>query len=153
MGHCRSPLSALGPVSLGRFGRPAFGSECSSRLWCWRGLSLAPFDDLVGRHMHFHRPTGPGKVIPNSDVPAGGVRAVLANYDIDVDVPKREHITFLDMRVLPILLGRSARVFLQGSASKTGTAAHNLDLSRRRANKVGTYLQSRSVEASRIQID
>jgi hypothetical protein len=103
--------------------------------------------------MASHPPTGPGKITANPRVPVGGVRAVLSNYDIDVDVPKREHTTFLDAQVVPILLGKNARIFLQGSASSTGTAAHNLDLSRRRANNVASYLQKRGVLASRIQID
>ncbi len=103
--------------------------------------------------MATHPPTGPGKVSTNPRVPVGGVRAVLSNYDIDVDVPKREHTAFLDAQVLPILLGKSARVFLQGAASSTGSEAHNLELSRRRANNVAGYLQKRGVQASRIQID
>ncbi|HET7539351.1 MAG TPA: OmpA family protein [Polyangiaceae bacterium] len=100
-----------------------------------------------------HAPTGPGKISTDPRVPSGGVRAVLSNYDIDVDTPKREHIAFLDANVVPILLGKNARIFLQGSASSTGTAAHNLDLSRRRAEKVSAHLQSRGVQVSRIQLD
>src|SRR5690606_21566525 len=40
--------------------------------------------------------TGPGRVAKSPGAPAGGVRAALANFDIDGDTPKAEHKTFLD---------------------------------------------------------
>jgi hypothetical protein len=103
--------------------------------------------------MALHAPTGPGKITTNVQVPAGGVRALLSNYDIDVDKPKPEHLAFLTTRVVGILVGRRARIFLQGSASSTGTTAHNLALSQRRAGNVASFLQSRGVSATQIQVD
>jgi len=92
-------------------------------------------------------------VTTSNVVPPGGVRAVMSNYDIDVDTPKAEHLVFLDSRVLPVLLGRRARIWLQGSASRTGTAAHNMALSERRAENVAAYLSSRGVPTSQMQVD
>lgn len=103
--------------------------------------------------MSTHAPTGPGRVSTNPNVPVGGIRAVMSNYDIDVDTLKPEHVNFLNTRVVPAVVGRTARVWLQGSASSTGTAAHNLALSRRRAEGVASYLRSRGVPASQLQID
>jgi hypothetical protein len=100
-----------------------------------------------------HASTGPGKVTTDRRVPVGGVRAVLSNYDIDVDTPKPEHIAFLDSRVVPVLVRKRARIFLQGSASRTGSDAHNLALSRRRAEKVAAHLISRGAVSRQIQID
>jgi hypothetical protein len=85
--------------------------------------------------------------------PAGGVRAQLTNFDIDVDALKPEHKRFLDREVVPILTGPSARVWLQGQASHTGTAAHNLELSHRRALRTAEYLEGRGVADARIQVD
>ena len=89
--------------------------------------------------MATHAPTGPGKIVLNNAVPSGGIRAVMTNYDIDSDVLKPEHQAFLTTQVAPILAGRRARLFMQGSASATGTAAHNLALSRRRADNVASF--------------
>ena len=77
----------------------------------------------------------------------------MSNYDIDSDVLKPEHVAFLTSKVAPILAGRRARLFMQGSASSTGTAAHNLALSRRRADNVAAFLQTQGVAASQMQID
>lgn len=97
--------------------------------------------------------TGPGRVTTDSRVPRGGVRAVLSNFDIDGDALKTEHINFLTSRVVPILLRPDARIWLQGSASHSGSDAHNMQLSRRRAEAVVTHLQRSGVGATRIQID
>ena len=61
--------------------------------------------------MSKHSPTGPGRVTTSKVVPVGGVRAVLSNYDIDVDMPKAEHLAFLNSKVVPILISRRARVW------------------------------------------
>ncbi len=103
--------------------------------------------------MSNHAPTGPGRVTTSNVVPVGGVRAVMSNYDIDVDTPKPEHLVFLNSRVIPVLLGHRARIWLQGSASHTGTAAHNMALSQRRAENVAQYLNSRGVPTSQMQIE
>ena len=44
----------------------------------------------------------------NPNAPSGGIRAVMSNFDIDVDRPKAEHIDFLNTRVLPLILSRRA---------------------------------------------
>ncbi|WP_437755085.1 OmpA family protein [Sorangium sp. So ce1389] len=77
----------------------------------------------------------------------------MSNYDINVDKPKPEHETFLDTTVVPILLRKMARVWLQGSASSTGSAAHNMALSQRRAENVADHLLKRGVLFDQIQID
>jgi hypothetical protein len=99
------------------------------------------------------RPTGPGTISTNSVVPDGAVRAVLTNYDIDVDALKPEHLRFLESKVLPLIVGRRARVWLQGSASHTGADAPNMNPSRRRAEKVADYLRGRGIPRNQIQID
>jgi hypothetical protein len=96
--------------------------------------------------------TGPGKVNTPGGAPAGGVRAALANFDIDGDTPKAEHKTFLDAQVVPILRTADAICILRGEASHTGSDAHNLDLSKRRAQNVLNFLMSRGVPAARVRV-
>ncbi|HET9954417.1 MAG TPA: OmpA family protein [Polyangiaceae bacterium] len=94
--------------------------------------------------------TGAGKILESTAVPIGGVRASLYNYDIDGSEPKPEHVAFLNARVLPVLTGKDARCWLQGSASKTGTDAHNMQLSQKRVEGVRNFLVSRGVSPTRI---
>lgn len=96
--------------------------------------------------------TGPGVVTTDPRVPAGGIRAVMSNFDIDGADVKREFQTFLMTRVVPILTGPRARGWLQGSASHTGSDAHNLALSERRARAVEAFLVANGVAASRLTV-
>jgi hypothetical protein len=98
-------------------------------------------------------PTGPGRITTDPRVPTGGVRAVLRNFDVDKRELKPEHRTFLDSSVVPVLLHKRARVWLQGQASNTGGHAHNLELSHQRAEQVATHLKSRGVLATQVQVD
>lgn len=98
--------------------------------------------------------TGPGRVTRNPNAPLGGIRAVLTNFDVDGDALKPEHILFLDGFVIPLLVGKQpARLFLRGEASHPGSDAHNLELSRRRAGSVVSYLRSRGVPDVQMQIE
>jgi outer membrane protein OmpA-like peptidoglycan-associated protein len=84
--------------------------------------------------------TGPGRVAVNAKAPVGAVRATLGNFDIDGATLKREHLTYLQSRVVPILARKNARIWLQGSASHSGSDKHNLALSRQRARAVVDFL-------------
>jgi hypothetical protein len=96
--------------------------------------------------------TGPGIVTIDPHAPAGGVRAVMSNFDIDGADVKREHQTFLTTRIVPILTGPNARAWLQGSASHSGSDAHNQALSERRARAVATFLAAHGVPALRLTV-
>lgn len=98
------------------------------------------------------KPTGPGKILRTGQAPAGGVRAALANFDIDGDAPKAEHKAFLDAQVVPILRTPDSICILRGEASQTGSDAHNLALSKRRAENVLSFLASRGVPAVRVRV-
>jgi hypothetical protein len=97
--------------------------------------------------------TGPGRVSTFPQVPVGGVRATLHNFDIDGQTPKPEHIAFLKLSVIPILAGKNSRIWLQGSASRSGTAVHNLVLSRQRADAVIAILVANGVQRNQIHSD
>ena len=94
--------------------------------------------------------TGPGAVRTDSRVPAGGIRVVLSNYDVDGDAIKPEHRDFLDREVIPRLVGRSARAWLQGSASHSGEDDYNQRLSERRVDHVIDYLKSHGALDSQV---
>jgi hypothetical protein len=72
------------------------------------------------------------------------------NYDIDGSDLKPEHVAFLNTYVLPILNGADSRCWLQGSASHSGSDAHNLGLSQKRVDGVVAYLVSRGASRNRL---
>lgn len=97
--------------------------------------------------------TGIGHVTKSAHAPRGGVRVVLSNFDIDGYLLKPRHLGFMDTEVMPILLGNKARIWLQGMASHSGSDTHNMELSRKRANAVATYLRSRGVHDSQVRVE
>lgn len=96
--------------------------------------------------------TGPGRVVRASGAPTGGLRAVLANFDVDGDTLKPEHKAFLDGQVVPILRQGDSLCILRGEASHTGSDAHNLELSKRRAESVQLFLTSRGATPARVRV-
>ena len=103
------------------------------------------------------RATGPGLIeIDPSYAGAGMLRAVLHNFDFDdmnVSALKKEHSDFLLTRALPLLVQDQGRIWLEGHASKIGTHEYNLQLSRKRVQKVVGFLTSNGIAGSQIQPD
>lgn len=83
-------------------------------------------------------------------MPVGGVRASLYNFDVDGADLKPEHTAFLNARVLPVIKAKAAKCWLQGSASKSGSDAHNMQLSKKRVDNVVAYLVGHGADASRM---
>jgi hypothetical protein len=68
--------------------------------------------------------------------------AKLFNFEIDRDKTRRDHDLFLGKVVAPLLVANAASgARIVGLASRSGSASHNLDLSRRRARNVETSLK------------
>ena len=88
------------------------------------------------------QPTGPGFVIGLDEGDAdGGMKATLANFDIDGDELKPEHRTFLDARIVPLL-----RLGDDKGLSATGIASDGPPgLAERRAEAVRTYVIGRGI--------
>jgi len=101
--------------------------------------------------------TGPGKIrvlklldsgppgvlkIPDNVASATSFQAVLYNFDIDGDALKREHKDFLKEHVVPQLGNPQVKIELRGEASRTGSDAHNLDLSKRRVAQVKNFFSA-----------
>ena len=88
---------------------------------------------------------GPGETILSPSSPREkifDVDARIFNFEIDVAGPlKSEHVRFLREQVLPAVQANpGATIILVGSASRSGPEAHNLGLSRRRAEEVQKIL-------------
>lgn len=105
------------------------------------------------------RPTGFGKVEVGFDNGVGILEALLYNFDFD-DFYGREfrplkvqHTMFLDSKVLPLLENDRGAIWLQGSASRIGTNAWNMETSMVRAGKVQAYLIDHGASPDQIQAD
>jgi hypothetical protein len=66
----------------------------------------------------------------------------LYNFDIDGDLLKPEHQNWLKDHVVPQLGNPNVKIELRGQASRTGSDAHNLELSRRRVTRVLNFLHA-----------
>lgn len=101
--------------------------------------------------------TGPGLIkIDPTYGGAGILKALLHNFDFDdmhVNTLKKEHCDFLSSRAVPLLEENQGRVWLEGHASKIGTHAYNLQLSRKRVQKVVDFLTGCGIAITQIQPD
>jgi outer membrane protein OmpA-like peptidoglycan-associated protein len=74
-----------------------------------------------------------GYVIDISEL--GIIEGWLSGFDIDSAGLKVKHRAWLDNHVVPVLQGGGS-IAITGMASRSGAAAHNLALSKRRASAV-----------------
>ena len=97
-------------------------------------------------------PTGPGVIerLPKYRGP-GELMALLSNFDVDGDQPKPEHKAYLPSVVVPLLINGAGNIWLRGQASRTGSVAYNLDLSRRRVSNVVAILRTAGVGVDQVQ--
>jgi OOP family OmpA-OmpF porin len=89
----------------------------------------------------FMRKTPGGAIAPYSNI----------QFDFDSSVLRTSSYPVLDASSADLRSG-SATVELDGYASSEGTAAHNLRLSKDRANSVKTYLVNSGVDAKRVKV-
>jgi len=100
------------------------------------------------------RHTGPGKTSVDSKYSGPGMlKAVLYNFDVDGDAVKLEHQVFLRTKVAPLLQGDLGHIWMQGSASKSGSNSHNMALSRRRVNNIAAVLRGGGILDRQMQLD
>lgn len=101
------------------------------------------------------KPTGPGKVKDNLNLPPQkrqGVTGLLYNFDIDDASLKREHQDWLTRNAAPIASAQGAQVFLKGSASRSGANDYNLQLSDRRVHEVRNFLLKQQVRPEQFHL-
>ncbi len=99
-------------------------------------------------------PTGPGDggfMVTDQDVPSKVVfEFILFNYNIDGNLMKDEHKDLLDEHIVPFLKANRVHAELTGTASRTGTAAYDRQLSLERVERVHQYLLQKGVDASKV---
>jgi hypothetical protein len=88
--------------------------------------------------------TGEGKIreiSPELD-PDTTIWAILYNYDIGGDAPKHRHTEWLMEHVVPQLCNPQVKITVKGEASRTGSDAFNMALSKRRVDAIIRYLRA-----------
>ena len=94
----------------------------------------------------------PGQIVPGSradflqSVPADRVLFDFDSYSLDTEAR-----AILDSQAEWLARNSSVNVTIEGHADERGTREYNLALGDRRANAARDYLQSRGVDASRMQ--
>jgi hypothetical protein len=97
----------------------------------------------------FITPTGPGSVTPTG---TNDLWFRLINFDGGGAALKREHMTFLDGRVVPLLrFDESKQAWAQGSAGGAWPEANDSTLADQRAQAVVAYLTSQGVAAQQVK--
>src|SRR5690349_16779170 len=106
------------------------------------------------------RATGDGKVDVLFDASSANIlEALLWNFDFDDFAGykyrplKVQHQKFLAERVIPLLEGGKGDIWLQGSASRIGTADWNMTLSQVREGAVVQFLQANGIGPDQIRTD
>ena len=101
------------------------------------------------------RLTGPGKirefVIPSDGSPDTTISASLFNFDVDGDWVKPQHREWLNEFVVPQLGDPKVTVTLRGGSSRSGSDAHDLELSIRRVKNVERILRGAGPVAATIE--
>ena len=141
---------ATNPLPLARQGK---GACCSST--------------VVPLHLRQHfggvpmfQPRGPGKFDVLFDASMANIlEALLYNFDFD-DFDERkfrplkvEHSNFLAERVIPLLEGGKGDIWIQGSASRIGSAGWNMTLSQVREGQVQAFLLDHGISPDQIRVD
>lgn len=107
----------------------------------------------VTEEPNMKKATGLGQVEPRC-LPTVPSRRRLAwslfNFDIDDATVKPEHQSWLDANLVPLLAFPQATVTLHGTASRTGAASYNQQLSDRRVESVRNFLVSRGARLSQL---
>jgi hypothetical protein len=100
------------------------------------------------------KPTGPGDgsfLVTDQDVPNNVVfEFILSNYNIDGNLLKQEHKELLDQHIIPFLKANKAHAELTGTASRTGTAAYDRELSLERVDRVRRYLMLKGLTSAQV---
>jgi len=100
------------------------------------------------------KPTGPGDggfMVTEQDIPSHVIfEFILFNYNIDGNLLKPEHKQLLDEHIVPFLKANRVHAELTGTASRTGTAAYDRQLSLERVHRVHHYLLQRGVISAKI---
>lgn len=104
----------------------------------------------VGSCPHWKPASPKGNIVATSLAGQGRVRLYGINFDTDSDKPRADAKPALDQLVAALKANPAWSVTVEGHTDTSSTPAHNLDLSRRRANAVKTYLSAAGVPADHV---
>lgn len=111
-------------------------------------MQLGP--DKIGKS------TGPGDggfLVTDQDIPSSAVfEFILTNFNIDGNLLKAEHKQVLEQHIIPFARTNKVHVELTGTASQTGEADYNRELSRQRALRVRKYLLERGLASAEVPL-
>jgi outer membrane protein OmpA-like peptidoglycan-associated protein len=100
------------------------------------------------------KPTGAGEggfLVTDQDLQGNVIfEFILDNYNIDGNLLKPEHKVLLDRHIVSFLKGNKAHAELTGTASRTGAADYNRQLSRERVERVRQFLLRRGLTDAQV---
>jgi outer membrane protein OmpA-like peptidoglycan-associated protein len=101
---------------------------------------------------HFEDKDGCPDILPKELEDIAGIMKGI-HFDVDKDTIKKQSKPILDRAVDVLQQFPQINVEISGHTDITGKYDHNMDLSRRRAKSVKTYLVEHGIDASRITTD
>ncbi|HEX3809342.1 MAG TPA: OmpA family protein [Rhizomicrobium sp.] len=117
----------------------------------WDGdWDLKKISDKVGSCPHWNPKGASGNVVATSLANEGRVRLYGINFDSDKDTLRADAKPTVDELVQALKTNPGWHITIEGHTDSTSTAAHNLDLSKRRADAVKAALIAGGIAADRL---
>ena len=111
---------------------------------------LKKISDKIGACPHWNPKGASGNIMASELASAGHVRIYGINFDTDSDHLRPDAKPALDELLGALKANADWKVSIEGHTDSTGNAAHNLDLSQRRAASVKTALVAAGIAADRL---
>ncbi len=111
---------------------------------------LKKFTDRIGSCPHWNPKGASGNIMASELAAAGHVRIYGINFDTDSDHLRPDAKPALDELLGALKANADWKVSIEGHTDSTGNAAHNLDLSQRRAASVKIALVTAGIAADRL---
>ncbi len=126
--------------------RMADGSDSWHDNWKLRKIS-----NDIGSCPHWKPPTASTSLVADQLATTGRVRLYGINFDTDSDRLRPDATPTLEQLKTALQANAAWRLTVEGHTDSTSTAAHNQDLSARRAAAVKAYLVAAGVGAARLE--
>lgn len=117
----------------------------------WRGSwNLRKLSNRIGSCPNWNPKGESGNIVASSLAKEGRVRLYGINFDTDSDRLRSDARPTLEQLTQALRANPAWHVVIEGHTDSTGTSAHNLDLSKRRAASVKAYLVAAGIAATRM---
>jgi OOP family OmpA-OmpF porin len=114
---------------------------------------LKKVSDKVGSCPNWNPKGASGNIVASQLASEGHVRLYGINFDVDSDHLRPDAKPALDELLGALKANPTWKISIEGHTDSTGNAAHNLDLSRRRAASVKIALVTAGIAADRMTTD